>query len=635
MISARVLPLACPGALPERGRSRGGRPAWRWAAGLLAACCLLLAGGPAVAARVLDQDFVRLWPDVRVWVDEPGTADAAAALRQSYEPPAGPWQNLGRTPHPVWLRVTVQPQADDDGRWILQLDYASLDAVDVYQVDAAGRATLRLQAGDTRPVVNPQAPARVPTAELDLVPGQAQDLLLRVQTSSSLILPLTLGKPASFGFHESRLQIGQGMMLGIGLCLALYSLVQWAMLRESVYAWYACTSLATSAFHASYFGPGRQFLWTTDAWLGNHAAPLASALAFGCAMMFTERALNLQATRPWLGRILWAVAGLVGLLALLRVAGVLDDEAINGLTALLAAPVMPLVIWGAWGQARRGDRAAWPMLVVWLLSVPANLLFVEMLKGRVPANEWTMHLLAVNALAAMALWQAVLGIRLQRLRHRASRNEQLQEMAATDPLTGLRNRRGLEHALDQLLADACAERPLAVLVMDLDGFKAVNDTHGHDVGDRLLQAVAARLRQHLRSGDVVARLGGDEFVALVPDLPSAEVASQLAVKLLVAFDEPFDLGGLSCRVGLTVGYALAPEDGREAPVLLRAADGAMYAGKQAGKGRARRAGKTPAAVPPAPETARAVAAKPPAGEPPVCAPADPQASAEPLARADR
>ena len=127
-----------------------------------------------------------------------------------------------------------------------------------------------------------------------------------------------------------------------------------------------------------------------------------------------------------------------------------------------------------------------------------------------------------------------------------------------------------------------ADMILAVYLLDLDGFKPVNDRLGHDAGDELLVQVGQRLRHQLRHSDIVARLGGDEFVILA-DLPGETQATLLGRKLLDAFNSPFEVAGQACRVGVTVGFALAPQDGKDPVALLKRADAAMYAGKQAGR----------------------------------------------------
>jgi diguanylate cyclase (GGDEF)-like protein len=135
-----------------------------------------------------------------------------------------------------------------------------------------------------------------------------------------------------------------------------------------------------------------------------------------------------------------------------------------------------------------------------------------------------------------------------------------------------------------------------VMVIDIDNFKLINDHYGHEAGDRVLRAVGQRLQAQLRASDVVARLGGDEFVVLAAGLPDEGSAHALGQKMLNAFDEPFSIEGQPCRVGLTAGYALAPLDGQSADELIKRADAAMYAGKEAGRHRVQRGGRSLAAA---------------------------------------
>jgi len=127
-------------------------------------------------------------------------------------------------------------------------------------------------------------------------------------------------------------------------------------------------------------------------------------------------------------------------------------------------------------------------------------------------------------------------------------------------------------------------------MLDLDGFKPINDRLGHEAGDALLVQVGQRLRRNLRGSDMVARLGGDEFVIMAAGLPGEADAQRVGAKLLRAFDQPFDVAGQSCLVGITIGFALAPHDGADAASLLKRADAAMYVGKQAGRHTVRRGG---------------------------------------------
>ena len=168
---------------------------------------------------------------------------------------------------------------------------------------------------------------------------------------------------------------------------------------------------------------------------------------------------------------------------------------------------------------------------------------------------------------------------------RVRAEEQLLHLSTHDGLTGLLNRSALLEQLDLAVAHA-GSRAVAVLFLDLDGFKAVNDTHGHAVGDRVLAEVAGRLRSALRTGDLLARHGGDEFVAVLLDLDPLDaerVVVRAAGDLQDALGRPVTVGGRVLPLGASVGTALLARDGSTGSELLRAADGAMYRAKTGGR----------------------------------------------------
>jgi diguanylate cyclase (GGDEF)-like protein len=162
--------------------------------------------------------------------------------------------------------------------------------------------------------------------------------------------------------------------------------------------------------------------------------------------------------------------------------------------------------------------------------------------------------------------------------------QNLERMAFTDPLTQLPNRSLLQDHLGQAVAAARTDsRTLALFVMDLDRFKEINDTLGHHVGDALLQQVAIRLRAKLRDTDVIARTGGDEFAVIMPSVTRKQ-ADMAARMLLQSLRAPFMVDGHHLDVGTSVGIALYPDHGVDAPILFQRADVAMYAAKQNGGG---------------------------------------------------
>jgi len=165
---------------------------------------------------------------------------------------------------------------------------------------------------------------------------------------------------------------------------------------------------------------------------------------------------------------------------------------------------------------------------------------------------------------------------------RKEAEERIKHLAQHDALTGLPNRALLFDRLERALTGAQRSgQMLAVLFIDLDGFKPVNDRHGHDVGDALLQAVALRLQDLVRDSDTAARIGGDEFVVLLPTIAAAEDADKVARKLRAALASPFDLRGRRIMISGSIGVALFPRDGDSPAALMQHADGAMYREKQA------------------------------------------------------
>ncbi|WOB10358.1 EAL domain-containing protein [Piscinibacter gummiphilus] len=162
--------------------------------------------------------------------------------------------------------------------------------------------------------------------------------------------------------------------------------------------------------------------------------------------------------------------------------------------------------------------------------------------------------------------------------------EHIHHMARHDSLTGLPNRLLFSSLLNAALKTAARyKRTFAVMFIDLDRFKFINDTLGHEAGDTLLKEITARFKQAVRASDVLARLGGDEFVVLVQEVPDREHAAAVARKLLSAAIKPIELMGQECRVTASIGISLFPGDGQDEQALMKNADSAMYHAKEEGK----------------------------------------------------
>jgi diguanylate cyclase (GGDEF)-like protein len=205
---------------------------------------------------------------------------------------------------------------------------------------------------------------------------------------------------------------------------------------------------------------------------------------------------------------------------------------------------------------------------------------IEVQLARDPIDEavqfWTVVLYAG---AAGAVLLTLVAIALLRRRHRRQ-----DHAVRHDALTGLGNRMLLAEATARVLEAAGEDRPVAMLLLDLDGFKEVNDTLGHDAGDRLLITVAERLRMVAGDAEAVVRLGGDEFVVLLSDVRDATEAMAAAERIRIVLRQPITIADIPVEIDASFGVAVSPEHGTDLSTLLKRADVAMYDAKRAGGG---------------------------------------------------
>jgi diguanylate cyclase (GGDEF)-like protein len=236
--------------------------------------------------------------------------------------------------------------------------------------------------------------------------------------------------------------------------------------------------------------------------------------------------------------------------------------------------------------ARRGGSATGPGFVslAFLASGAKNLIGLAAVLGWLPLPEWVSA--PVDVMLTGLLGLATVVWLLEEEQHRLrDASRQIERFAFYDVATGLPNRKLFVDRFRSWLERAGRENePGALLFLDLDHFKRVNDGWGHEVGDQTLAAVADRLLHAVREGDTVGRLGGDEFTVLMPGVGGAPEATRLAAGLLERLRQPFHVGTHELTVHGTAGIALCPGDGRDAAVLLRKADSAMHRAKELGRG---------------------------------------------------
>ncbi|WP_440110710.1 diguanylate cyclase domain-containing protein [Acidovorax sp. BL-A-41-H1] len=575
---------------------RTGR-AYRCIAQAAAAALLVFATGlplpaQALAPLVLTSETTRVnpWETITLKADPTYqlTAQDMLGRLNEFEQPARRGGSLGIHKAAMWLRIPViAPQASNTP-WVVDIGYASLRA-DIYL--ASGGKLVQQLSDDA---ATAQLSSRTPAMAFELQPGQPYDLLIRIQATGPLILPITIGTMPSQLHHALRDQMLQGLLNGLAFFLLAYSLIQWITQRERLFAFYALVVIGSAGFSLQFFGIGAQFLWPDNVWMARHGGVAAGLTALAGSFLFLGHALSDSRRPTRYTRIMRWGAAITGTLCVAMMLGWVSVPIAIAFMSLVGPLPSILSVPAALALVRKKDAIGATLLVAWVAYGVAAAVMVCLVQGWVPANFWTMHSFQFGATVDMLLFLRVMGLRARAIRVEAQEarrdGEIMRRLAHSDPLTGLSNRRGLQRELNTALEWCSPNRLVAVYLIDLDGFKPINDKYGHDVGDDLLVAVGHRLQANVRQHiDVVARLGGDEFIILAHDLETPQQAEDIGMALLTAFDHTFALGPLQIDVGLTIGYALAPLDAQDAQAMVRLADSAMYAGKQDGKRTLRRA----------------------------------------------
>lgn len=582
---------------------------------------LALYCAPASAQTVLRlgpaMEQVELAPYLTWRHDIGGIDDAADAFRRSeageFSPLPDGSTEFGFQTGAFWFHAKVLNQHDREPRWVLVQQYALSDYVDVYVRYPDGRVR-HWASGDHRPFDARSIHDRHPNFQFDLPVGQPVELLVRVESQSSMQVPLAMFTPTAFAELARDAQFAIGIYYGILLALFFYNLVLWLMLRDASYFWYL--------FHLSAFGMvlftlnglGFEYLWPDSPWMADKSVPLSICLALIGMQQFARTFLELRKRFP---RGNLVSLGFIGFFFLLGIASLFLPYRIS--TPIAARVVLVGVLWIAVAGivvVRRGYIPARLFMLAWAMFLLGTTMFTLVAFGLLPKTFYTEYGVQIGSALEMLLLSVALGNRYASLRKENDRiiseanvklerkvaqrtqevrhalvqleeaHSRLRDSSRRDGLTGLYNRTHFHDAFEKLLVEAReSHRPLSLLMIDLDHFKAINDRHGHLVGDDCLRFTAQRIGKVLRAHDaLLARFGGEEFVVGLPghDLHSAvEVAEELRRSLV---ESPCLAQGHSLRISASVGvHTIAPGTIDDMDVALEIADRAMYAAKANGR----------------------------------------------------
>jgi len=556
--------------------------------------------------------------------------------------------NFGYTRSAWWLRFALPGGAPAGEELLLEIAFSSIDRIEFHlpepQPGGEPRYWTRI-AGDTFPWAAREVRHRnhVFRFPAPAAPGE-HEYFLRVESQGVLTVPLTLWRPEAFAEHNRDTQLILGLFYGLALALVLYNLMLFFAVRDRVYLYYVLYASAFGTFLFSFDGLAYQYLWPQSVWAANHVVTLALALTLTLGAQFARRFLETWRIAP---RADWAMRAIVAAGALLAVfsgtgwvldyGGVLRTLSVLGLAAAALASFLAVRALVSGYRPARYFLLAWAALLGFIaLGALRNFTLV-------PSNFATIYGLHIGFALDVLLLSFALGDRINllrrerataeaealaahrllleatresereleqriaertaelnsvnaRLRAEASEREslmtQLKEqeqhlrfMAQHDALTGLPNRLSMQQRLALAMELAKRNRKkLAVMLVDLDDFKIINDTRGHPAGDQALVQLAARLRTSVRGSDTVARYGGDEFVVLAGELDRGEDAGMIAEKVADMIQVPLALQGGPAKVSCSIGISVFPDDAETIEELIALADKAMYASK-AGKER--------------------------------------------------
>jgi signal transduction histidine kinase/DNA-binding response OmpR family regulator/HPt (histidine-containing phosphotransfer) domain-containing protein len=428
-----MLKPTCPRPLYLRG--------WPLASLLapLLALILLLAGAclPAQAAAagatgplLLDERAGThdAWPAVTILKDPGGALRAPEALAAAdrFRKPQSAYATLGINKGTVvWVRIPVLVPAEGNGEWTLHIDYSQINRIDVFAA-TGGVLHSHTVTGNLQPVVASTGGGRTPAASLRLKPGAEHVILLRVENIGSMILPIHFSKESVYHASSLAEQMLQGMLIGLSLCLLLYSLAQWANLREPLFGKYSLLIAGTTLFSVEFFGLGSQYIWRDNVWMTLHSGGLFALMASCGGYLFVEQAL----ARPGMDRIFSILmktgAALAAIFALAYGLDLIGVEVLVIIVSTLGLLPMLLGLPGAFMRARRGDPVGTYFLIGWAVSFASSVVLSQVISGKMDANFWTMHALQFGNAFDMLIFMRILG-----LRTKAMQNAMLRAEAAT------------------------------------------------------------------------------------------------------------------------------------------------------------------------------------------------------------
>jgi len=517
--------------------------------------------------------------------------------------------NFGFTDSTYWFHTRVDNVSSLNNRWVIEGLYPIIDEMELFIVRPSGGIE-RQVAGDSVPFrMRPRDHHNI-NFFLELSAGESADLFFRVKTSGAVQMRTLLWDSDSFSQADHQERFLLGLFYGLLVCMVIFNLLIFLSFRDTNYLWYVGYILSYGTLQFTLNGLSFEHFWPELPWWNNRAVAFFIAVGMFCVLGFSRSFLALRDNAPRLNRVFLVFMAAFAVSAISPL--VYPDYApVIRLNTFLASVAIVLVMFTGGLCLYRRFRPARYFMLAWSALLAGMLLYTLKTFAVVPANFATEFGIQIGSAFEVILLSIALADRLRHMTQETQRiqlemnealetrvaertealesaNRQLEALSSTDGLTGVFNRRYFDVHLAEEAARCRRKGPLALIMLDVDHFKAFNDNLGHQAGDSCLRKLADTLTVVVRrETDIVARYGGEEFAVILPYIDAAG-ARTLAeeIRARIETELGFKWDGKVVPVTVSIGVACVAAGASVDPAdMIAVADEALYESKNAGRNR--------------------------------------------------
>ncbi len=478
--------------------------------------------------------------------------------------------NFGFTQAVYWVKLTLENSEQRDLSVIIRQDYPLIDYLEFWS-QTENNQWQSTKTGDRLEYQSRPLETRDFVFPVTLPASSSQTFYFRFQTSGSMNIGLWVSEQREFLGRLANEQLLYGIYYGGFLVLVIYNLFLFMAVRDKAYVFYMVYAISYGIYFSVHNGFAFQYLWPDSPWLANQSLLVLLALTLIFGVKFARLICSGSELAPRTDKIASVLQWFT--VALLLITPWLDYRflvLVYSVETILICFV--LLALGCIGTIQR-SRPAIYFTIGWITLLVSVIVYMLKTFGWLPHNLLTQNAFQVGALLEMVLLSLALGARVSDI-HR---------MGFFDALSTLNNRRYFDQKLEQEFAFARKSKtPLSLLMIDIDHFKVINDTHGHAKGDLIIRELGQLLRQSIRKPAIACRFGGEEFAVLLPRT-SIENALHVAERIRTEIESKafFDI-----KVTISVGVSSTERASFQSPIqLFEAADSALYAAKDQGRNR--------------------------------------------------